>query len=101
MCATVFSVRIAESGRSIPALRASLPAFDRYGTDERRRKFIDALSYASLQPRIPRFSEIDRVMDRHLRRLIAPDSATSPEQLLVDLARDPVIVDVFQSGSNR
>lgn len=90
---------IAESGRSIPALRASLPAFDRHGTDTRRRKFIDALSYASLQPRIQRFSEIDRVMDRHLRRLIAADSTISPEQLLANLARDPVIVDVFHNGS--
>lgn len=83
---------IAETGRSIPALLAAQPAFDRAGTDDRRHKFVQALASARLQPRLPRFSELDRAIERHLQRFIADDTHISPARFLEDLATDSSLV---------
>lgn len=86
---------IAETGRALPALRASMTTFDRNGSDQRRRKFVEAASYARLQPRTAHFNEIDRVVDRHLQRFIADDSTLSPGEFLTNLANDRLIKRTF------
>ena len=92
---------IAETGRALPALVSSMPAFDRAATDSRRRKFVEALAYARLQPRTPNFTAIDRAVQRRLQRFISDDSTLTPAQFLSDLRREPAIVQTYIVDGDR
>ncbi len=86
---------IASTGRSLPARRSALPAFAGSEDDPRRARFIDALSYSRLQPRVPNFDRIDRAMGRHLQRWIATQPAAEPARFLAELASSPEVARCF------
>lgn len=59
------------------------------------RKFVEALAYSRLQPVTPFFAEMDRAINRHLRRLLDANHRCDAGRFLADLAEDPVIVRRF------
>lgn len=93
--------RIARTGRALPARRESVVAFVESPRDIRRELFIDALSYSRLQPLLPHFGEIDRVINLHLTRWLNPACDLSAAVILDRLARDPVIVAAFPGSESR
>lgn len=87
--------RIATTGRALPARSDSTVAFvDAVGNTERRR-FVEALAYSRLQPLLPRFGEIDRAINKHLRHFLAPDGKLTAGAMLDGLARDPAVRTAF------
>ena len=83
--------RLAVSGRSLPALTESMPAFLDAGRRDRRRVFVEGLSYGRLQPLLPEFTQIDRAINDHLDKLINPRETGSVRDLLGALAQTPCI----------
>ncbi|MBU0718260.1 MAG: extracellular solute-binding protein, partial [Planctomycetes bacterium] len=68
--------RIAATGKALPALRASLPAFIDPRGNIRRQVFVDALTYSRTQPLLPDFGQVDHAINDHLRNLLtSPDHA--------------------------
>lgn len=92
--------RMARRGRALPALRPSAPKFVQPPHDTQRRRFVHALDNARLQLQHPRFSEFDRVINRHFSRLIDPDWNWTAQLMLNRLAQDPVIRSIFPSPTN-
>ena len=87
--------RIARTGRALPARRESAAAFIAPPGDERRQRFVEALRYSRTQPLLPRFGEVDRVVNEHLRRFLDPNRCVAARTMLEELARDPVIISCF------
>ncbi len=86
---------IARTGKALPARTRSAPAFIDPPGDTRRQRFVDALSYSRIQPPLPRFGEVDRVINAHLRRLLDRPRDLTAAAMLDSLARDPVIAQSF------
>lgn len=82
--------RIARMGRAFPARTDCLDIYAR--GDERRRSFIDAIPHSRLQPMSPHFAEIDRAINRTLRRLTGEFTDLSVADALTSLANDPAVV---------
>lgn len=80
--------RIAESGRALPALRSCQPLFARSRPEVGRAAFVEALAYSRLQPRLPRFAEMDRLIGRHLQRSTTAEPYLGACDFLSGLARD-------------
>ena len=96
--------RIARTGRALPARRDSAFAHFRQVDllgDDHRFRFVEALSYSRLQPLLPRFGEVDRAINEHLRHLLDPGRALTAGAMLEQLARDPVIVSVFRAPEGK
>ncbi len=90
---------LARSGRALPARRESLEAF--VSVDEsRRRPFVKALAYSRLQPNLPRFSTLDRIINRRFGDAADPTRAFRADALLGALAGDHEIVEAFQTVGN-
>ncbi len=80
--------RLARNGRSLPALTESMPAFLDVARPDRRRVFVDGLSYGRLQPLIRGFTQVDRAINEQLDKLANPNVTSSIRDLLADLARN-------------
>lgn len=87
--------RLARIGRALPARIESQAAFVDVQSAARRRRFVEALGYARLQPLLPRFGEVDRAINRHLTRLTAPATDSTAKQMLESLAKDPAVRGAF------
>ena len=88
-------VRIARTGRALPARRDALDAFVGGAGSAQRAVFVEALDYSRLQPLLPRFGEVDRAINRHVGRLLDATRDLSARAMLDSLAGDPVILSVF------
>ena len=88
--------RLARSGRALPARVDSLEAFTSVDRD-RRRPFVDALAYSRLQPTLPRFSALDRIINRQFGNAADPTRAFRAESMLDALAGDREIIEAFLS----
>lgn len=86
---------IGQTGRAIPARRASQRSFTDTANDPRRARFIEALDYSRLQPLLPHFSQVDRAINKHLLDLLTPGPNSRPEIVLAELQADPAIRRAF------
>jgi multiple sugar transport system substrate-binding protein len=87
---------VARYQRSVPALKAGAEEFVRCDTGQGSRKFVDALTYARLQPISPYWNEMDRQINRHLAGLLNErEPRQTPEEFLDALAADPIIQRCF------
>ncbi len=93
--------RIARIGRALPARVDSADLFvDPPGNatrrrDDRRQRFVDALTYSRTQPLFSRFGQIDRAINDHVFRLLDPTQPLTAKAMLEGLSRDPEIVAAF------
>lgn len=87
--------RIARTGRALPARKESAEAFVNAPSDARRIRFVEALSYSRLQPRLPRFAEIDRAFNKRLVQLLDPARQVTAQVMLERLASDAAVVTAF------
>lgn len=94
--------RLGANGRALPARIDARPAFSDGGKggDPRRALFVEALDYSRTQPLTPRFSEVDRAINRALQDLIDPLRDTSAAEILERLARDPAVRRAFPDVGN-
>ncbi len=86
--------RIARSGRAVPARVDSQELYVEADA-ERRRPFVEALSYSRLQPQLRRFNEIDRLLNGALNKLADPRSRADANGVIREIENDPVIKQVF------
>jgi len=90
--------RIGQSGRALPARMASTDCFVHGSPDPRRATFVASVSYSRMQPLVPRFGELDRVMNKYFADLLDPAGQWTVHAVLERLARDPVVRSVFPSS---
>lgn len=86
--------RIARSGRALPARIDSQQLYVE-ADPQRRSPFVEALSYSRLQPQLPRFNEIDRLLNGALNKLADPQAQTDANGVIKEIENDPVIKQVF------
>jgi len=92
--------RLARSGRALPARTESQSAF--IAPDEsRRRPFVEAVSYSRLQPILPNFDALERIIDRHLADAADPTRPFRADAILDALAREPDIARTFARLENK
>lgn len=87
--------RIAATGRALPARQDSISVFLGSSSGAKGEAFAAALSYSRLQPRLPRFGEVDRAINEHIRQLVDPSFELTPAAMLENLARDSRVVEAF------
>ena len=95
-CGPVGQAIVARYQRSVPALKSGAEEFVRCDAGQGSRKFVEALSYARLQPISPYWNEMDRQIWRHLAGLLSDDPPRqTPAEFLHAMATDPVIQRCF------
>jgi len=87
--------RIGQTGKAIPARVSSWDAYRAAGSS--RRRFLEAMRYARLQPRVARFDELDRAINRRLEMLIDPAEPITPKRCMIELRDDPAIREMFRA----
>ncbi|GMU37336.1 MAG: extracellular solute-binding protein [Planctomycetota bacterium] len=90
--------RLAAQGLAMPARRASLDAYVTGPRAAQRARFVEALAYSRLQPRFPRFQEVDQLLNRSLDRYLNEADDRSAREFLADLRAEPLIRACFETG---
>ncbi len=86
--------RLARLGRGLPARRESLAEFTR-PDPARRRHFVEALPHSRLQPILPNFDALDRIINRHFNNAADPTLPFRADQLLESLANHRELIRAF------
>ncbi|MCG3131952.1 MAG: hypothetical protein FLDDKLPJ_02762 [Phycisphaerae bacterium] len=90
--------RLATQGLAMPARRASLDVYVTGPRAAQRARFVEALAYSRLQPRFPRFQEVDQLINRSLDRYLNEADDRSAREFLADLRAEPLIRACFETG---
>jgi multiple sugar transport system substrate-binding protein len=100
VCSQAGQDAIALTGRAIPARKQSAVLYAAHPEYPACGKFVEALSYARLQPITADWKRMDRTIKRHLSGLLREDPPRlTPAEFLQALAGDPFIRERF--GSTR